>query len=302
MKNQIITVQDTQIHITDDDFINLRDIAGHSNREPDDVIKNWMRAKNTIILLGAWEAKFNPNFNSVEFDGIKSEAGTNAFTLSPKRWIEQTNAIGIRAKGGRYSTGTFAHKDIAFAFCYWLSPDFQLYVSWEFQRLKQLESSDWQLRRELAKLNYPLQTEAVRTMIEEKRQIGALRTSEAPIYAAEADVLNMAVFGMTAEQWRTMRPDARGNLRDHASIIELHVLANMESYNAILIRNGWNQWQRINELTRTAAEQMRIFEETNIAAIQRLRRQAEPSDGGEVLEKTTLPPNPSATQNVPLLG
>ncbi len=276
---QLITVQETPISVTDDDFISLTDLAKRNSEEPDDVVKNWMRLKNTLLLLGAWEQRFNPDFKPVEFDGFKEEAGTNAFTLSPKRWIERTGAIGIRTKSGRYGGGTYAHKDLAFAFCHWLSPEFQLYVSWEFQRLKQLESQDWSLRREFAKLNYPLHTAAVQEVIEQQRSFRPISKSvEKQVYASEADALNVALFGITAEQWRNANPDSRGNIRDHASIIELHVLANMESYNAILLRNGHSQWQRINELTRTAAEQMKIFEETNIAAIRRLRTSAGEGD------------------------
>ncbi len=272
MAKRSISVKGTSISIDDRDFISLTDICGGFEAGTD-LIQRWIRTRSTVEFLGIWEKLFNSDgFNSVEFEGIKNEAGTNTFALSPKRWAELTGAVGIASKTGRYGSGVFAHSDIAAHFCSWLSPEFYLLLIREFQRLKSLESDDWQLRRELSKLNYPLHTEAVRGMIERKKALKPLpKQAEGPIYASEADVLNIAVFGMTAEDWRLANPGARGNIRDGASAIELHVLANMESYNAILIRNGLGQWQRINELTRTAAEQMKIFEEANIAAIRRLR-------------------------------
>ncbi len=273
-----LTVKGITVGVDDRDYISLSDVCTGFELGTG-LILNWIRNRSTLDFLGVWERLFNPDFNSIEFDGIKMEAGTNTFALSPKKWIETTGAIGITSKTGRYGAGVFAHDDIAAHFCSWLSPEFHLLLIREFQRLKSIESKDWQLRRELSKINYPLHTEAVKNFIDEKRAVKHLpKLAEAPIYAGEADVLNMAVFGTTAEQWRAAHPEKRGNIRDHASIIELHVLANMESYNAILLRNGWNQWQRINELTRTAAEQMKIFEQTNISAIQRLRL-AEKNEG-----------------------
>jgi hypothetical protein len=275
MSKRSLQVQGTTVNVDDRDYISLSDIckgfeAGTS------LIQNWMRARSTIEFLGVWERLFNPDFNSIEFDRIKNEAGSNTFALSPKKWIEHTKSVGISSKAGRYGAGVFAHNDIAAHFCSWLSPEFHLLLIREFQRLKSIESGEWQLRRELTKINYPLHTQAVKDLIDRRKTVQMIAPQEeGKIYASEADVLNIAVFGITAEQWRTINPDARGNMRDNASIIELHVLANMESYNSILLRNGLNQWQRINELTRTAADQMKLFEETNIAAIQRLKKSQE---------------------------
>lgn len=281
MAKRSIQVKGITVSIDDEDYLSLSDIC-EGFEAGTGLIQNWMRNRSTIDFLGVWEALFNSDFNSIEFDRIKAEAGANTFAISPKKWVETTLAIGIRSKAGRYGAGVFAHNDITMHFCSWLSPQFQLLLIREFQRMKTLESGDWQLRRELSKINYPLQTDAIKNQLENKRLYKPLSPAEtAQAYAAEADVLNIAVFGMTAEQWRSIHPDKRGNIRDHASVIELHVLANMESYNAILIRNGMNQWQRINELTRTAAEQMKIFEETNIAAIRRLRQLDAPKDGTE---------------------
>ncbi len=275
MSKRTLQVKGTTINVDDRDYISLSDIcAGFEAGTA--LIQGWMRTRSTVEFLGVWERLFNTGFNSIEFDRIKNESGSNTFILSVKKWGEATGAIGITSRAGRYGAGVFAHNDIAAHFCAWLSPEFHLLLIREFQRLKSLESNDWQLRRELAKLNYPLHTHAVKNLIEQGREhFGPLpKSAENQIYASEADVLNKALFGITAEQWRNANPGSQGNIRDHASIIELHVLANMEAYNAILLRNGLNQWQRINELTRTAAEQMQIFEETNIAAIRRLKNAA----------------------------
>jgi hypothetical protein len=271
MAKRTIEVKGTTINVDERDYISLSDIcAGFEAGTA--LIQTWMRTRSTVEFLGVWEGLFNSGFNSVEFDRIKNEAGTNTFVLSVKKWGDCTGAVGITSRAGRYGAGVFAHTDITAHFCAWLSPEFHLLLIREFQRLKTMESGDWQLRRELAKINYPLHTSAVKGLIERKRTFKPVpKSTEGQIYANEADVLNIAVFGITAEQWRIANPDTRGNIRDHASIIELHVLVNMESYNAILLRNGQNQWQRINELTRTAAEQMKLFEETNIAAIRRLK-------------------------------
>lgn len=289
MSKRTIQVKGTTIGVDERDYISLSDIC-EGFEAGTALIQNWMRTRSTVEFLGVWERLFNPEFNSIEFDRIKNEAGSNTFALSVKKWSEATGAIGISSRAGRYGAGVFAHNDIAAHFCSWLSPEFHLLLIREFQRLKTLESGEWQLRRELTKINHPLHTEAVKGLIEQKRAFQNIpKNAEGQIYASEADVLNIAVFGMTAEQWRNANPHARGNIRDNASIIELHVMANMESYNAILLRNGLNQWQRINELTRTAAEQMRLFEETNIAAIRRLRaaadKPAQPSD------PKSIPPN-----------
>ncbi|MFN0037719.1 MAG: KilA-N domain-containing protein [Saprospiraceae bacterium] len=281
MSKRTIQVKGTTISVDDRDYISLSDIC-EGFEAGTALIQSWMRTRTTVEFLGVWERLFNPDFNSIEFDRIKNESGSNTFILSVKKWDDFTGAIGITSRAGRYGAGVFAHSDIAAHFCAWLSPEFHLLLIREFQRLKTIESGEWQLHRELAKINYPLHTAAVKGLIEQKRAFRPLpKSAESQIYASEADVLNMALFGCTAEQWRAVNPDSRGNIRDHASIIELHVLANMESYNAILLRNGLPQWQRINELTRTAVEQMKIFEETNIAAIRRLKNAAsktEPTD------------------------
>jgi hypothetical protein len=275
MAKRSLQVHGTNINVDDRDYISLSDIC-EGFEAGTALIQNWMRTRTTVEFLGVWERLFNSDFNSLEFDRIKSEAGLNTFALSPKKWVELTQAVGVSSKVGRYGAGVFAHNDIAAHFCSWLSPEFHLLLIREFQRLKSLESGEWQLRRELTKINYPLHTQAVKDLIDRRKTVQLIAPQEeGKIYASEADVLNIAVFGITAEQWRTLNPDARGNMRDNASIIELHVLSNMESYNSILLRNGLNQWQRINELTRTAADQMKLFEETNIAAISRLRKSAE---------------------------
>jgi hypothetical protein len=275
MAKRSLQVHGTTINVDDRDYISLSDIC-EGFEAGTALIQNWMRTRTTVEFLGVWERLFNPDFNSIEFDRIKSEAGLNTFALSPKKWVELTQAVGVSSKAGRYGAGVFAHNDIAAHFCSWLSPEFHLLLIREFQRLKSIESGEWQLRRELTKINYPLHTQAVKALIDHRKTVQMIAPQEeGKIYASEADVLNIAVFGITAEQWRTLNPDARGNMRDNASIIELHVLSNMESYNSILLRNGLNQWQRINELTRTAADQMKLFEETNIAAIQRLRKSQE---------------------------
>lgn len=272
----IITVQETTISVTEDNFVSLTDIAKKFNpEEPITLIKNWMRTKDAVNFLGTWEKLNNPDFKLIEFDQFRMLTGDNNFVLSPTRWITATGAIGIRSKAGRYGGGTFAHKDIALAFCYWLSPEFQVYVIQEFQRLKKEEAQNarlsWSLRRELAKINYPLHTHAVKDAID-RLQLGSStgQSDDVGIYASEADVLNVAVFGCTAQVWRSENPEKKGNIRDHATIEQLHVLANMESYNAILLRNGCSQQQRIIELARTAAEQLRLFEEINIVALERL--------------------------------
>jgi hypothetical protein len=267
MSKRSLQVQGTTINVDDRDYISLSDIC-EGFEAGTALIQNWMRNRATVEFLGVWERLFNPDFNSLEFDRIKNESGSNTFALSPKKWVELTQAVGVSSKAGRYGAGVFAHNDIAAHFCSWLSPEFHLLLIREFQRLKSLESGEWQLRRELTKINYPLHTQAVKELIDRRKTVQMIAPKEeGKIYASEADVLNIAVFGITAEQWRTLNPDAHGNMRDNASI--------MESYNSILLRNGLNQWQRINELTRTAADQMKLFEEANIAAISRLRKSAE---------------------------
>ena len=242
------------------DFISLTDIAKYKSDEPNDVIKNWMRSKDTIEFLGLWELLNNPNFKPVEFDGFKKEAGYNAFTMSPKKWIENTNAIGLISRAGR-NGGTFAHKDIAFEFASWISAEFKLYIIKDYERLKQDETNRlslaWNVKREISKLNYKIHTEAVKTYLIPKE---LSKYHQSITYASEADVLNVALFGMTAKEWREQNPDLKGNLRDYASIHQLLVLANMESYNAILIKQGISQPERLLLLNKMAIEQLKVIE------------------------------------------
>ena len=247
-----------EIYTTDfeNEFISLTDIARYRSDEPKDVIKNWMRSKDTIEFLGLWEQLHNSNFKGVEFDTFKNRAGSNAFTMSPSKWIENTGAIGMVSKPGRYG-GTFAHSDIAFEFASWVSPEFKLYIIKDYKRLKNEENSKlslkWNLNREVSKLNYKIHTDAIKD-----RLIPALLTQEqvAFTYASEADLLNTVLFGKTAKQWREDNPFEKGNIRDQATIHQLLVLANMESYNAILIKQGKTQAERMQLLHELAVQQM----------------------------------------------
>ena len=258
-----INVKDKEISIisiAETDFISITDIAKYKNpNNADDVIKNWMRNRNTIELLGLWETIHNPDFKPVEFDGFRREAGLNSFVLTPKKWIDTTQAIGIISKSGRYG-GTFAHKDIAFEFASWVSVEFKLYFIKEFQRLKDEEQKQlgWSAKRELTKINYRIHTDAVKQNLIPKEltpdQISA-------IYANEADVLNVALFGMTARQWRDANKDVKGNIRDYASINELICLANMENLNAVFINEKMTQQERLIRLNKIAIQQMRILKE-----------------------------------------
>ncbi|MDU6768790.1 MULTISPECIES: KilA-N domain-containing protein [Veillonella] len=237
------------------DYISLTDIARYKSDEPSDVIKNWMRRKDTIEFLGLWESLNNLNFNSVEFDRIKSEAGYNSFTLSPKKWISLTNAIGIISKSGRYG-GAFAYSDIAFEFASWISAEFKMYVIQDYKRLKSDENSklslNWNLNREISKLNYKIHTDAIKEYL-----LNDLTDEQLSYkYASEADLLNVALFDKRAKQWRDENPKLKGNMRDYANLQELLVLANMESYNAILISKGISQKERMIELRALAKKQL----------------------------------------------
>ena len=221
-------------------------------------MKKWLRNKNTIEFIGIWEEMNNPDFNSPEFGGIKNDAGLNRFTLSVKKWIEKTNAIGIIAKTGRYNSGTFAHRDIAFEFGSWLSPEFKLYLIKEFQRLKEDENDrlklEWNLQRTLAKVNYHIHTDAIKENLIPKE----LDKSQVNfVYATEADLLNVALFGKTAKQWREENPAPRGNIRDESTIEQLVVLSNLESINAVLIHQGLSQSERLVQLNKIAISQMK---------------------------------------------
>ena len=262
-KRTSIEVQGTAVAIVSHgaaDFISLTDIARYRNsQEPFAVINNWMRSRSTIEFLGLWEKLTNPDFKPLEFERFKNEAGSNYFVLSPQRWIESTQAIGITSKSGRYG-GTFAHRDIAFEFASWISSEFKLYLIVEFQRLKDEENDrlklEWNLQRTLSKINYRIHTDAImETLIPPtitKAQAGF-------VYANEADLLNVALFGQTAKQWRDAHPDAEGNIRDHAPLEQLVVLTNLESLNSVLIRQGLSQPERLQKLNEIAITQMRTL-------------------------------------------
>lgn len=242
------------------DYISLTDIARYKNQfEPKDVVKNWLRVRDTIEFLGLWETINNPNFKGVEFDSFRKEAGTNAFTLSPQRWIENTNAIGIVSRSGR-GGGTFAHPDIAMEFASWISAEFKLYLIQDYKRLKSDENSrlslSWNLHREISKINYKIHTDAIKEYLLSDLTIEQLSFK----YASEADMLNVALFNKRAKQWREENLDLKGNMRDYASLNELLVLANMESYNAILIAKGVEQKERMIELRKLARTQMLSLE------------------------------------------
>ena len=249
---------DIGIYTTDfeNEFISLTDIARYKSDEPKDVIKNWMRGKDTLEFLGLWEQLHNSTFKGVEFDAFRNQAGSNAFTMSPSKWIDATNAIGIVSKSGRYG-GTFAHSDIAFEFASWVSPEFKLYIIKDYKRLKTEENSKlslgWNLNREISKLNYRVHTDAIKENL-----IPPVLTSQqiSYTYANEADLLNTVLFGKTAKEWRDSNPNEKGNIRDLASIYQLLVLSNMESYNAILIKQGKSQAERMQLLHELAVQQM----------------------------------------------
>lgn len=259
-----IMVDDISVNVVkfqDSDFISLTDIAKRKTEEPNTVIGNWMRNRNTIEYLGTWEALYNPNFNPIEFEGFKKEAGLNAFTLSPSKWVAATNACGIVVKSGRYG-GTYAHRDIAFKFASWISVEFELYLYKEFQRLKAEEQKQigWTAKRELAKLNYHIHTDAIKQNLIPP-ELDSRRA--ALVYADEADVLNVAMFGITAREWREANPDKKGNIRDYATINELICLANLESLNSVMIDEGIPQRERLIRLNRTAIRQMQVLEEVH---------------------------------------
>jgi hypothetical protein len=252
------------------DFISLTDIARFKNPErSDDLVRNWLRNRNTVEFLGIWETLHNPSFNSVEFDGIRIQTGLNSFILTPKHWIEKTAAIGIISSTGRYG-GTYAHKDIAFEFASWVSVEFKLYLIKEFQRLKDEENDrlklDWNLQRTLAKINYRIHTDAIKDTLIPPSITKAQATA---VYVSEADLLNVALFGQTAKQWRDANPGAEGNLRDHAPLEQLVVLTNLESLNSVLIRQGLPQPERLATLNEIAITQMRtLLTASNVKRLQ----------------------------------
>lgn len=238
---------------TDDDYICLTDIARYRNADaPADAVKNWLRRRNTIEFLGLWEQLNNHNFKLVEFDQFKKESGANAFTLSPQKWISTTCAVGIASRSGRYGGGTYAHKDIAFEFASWISPEFKLYIIQDYQRLKNDENSrlslNWNLNRELAKINYRTHADAVQQYLIPQLTLD----QQAYAYANEADLLNTIVFGMTSSEWKKKNPKAEGNIRDSASLNQLLVLSQMEALNAGYISDGITQAERMLKLRQNA--------------------------------------------------
>lgn len=252
------------------DYISLTDIARYKNsEEPNMVVANWMRNHNTIEYLGVWEQLNNPEFNPIEFEGFLQEAGSNAFTLSPKKWAESTNAIGLFVKIGR-GGGTFAHKDIAFKFASWILAEFELYIIKDYQRLKEDENSklslNWNLNREISKINYKIHTDAIKEYLLKDLTNEQLSYK----YASEADMLNVALFNKRAKQWRDENPELKGNIRDYASLNELLILANMESYNAVLISKGLEQKERMIELRSLARTQLTSLDKLNNTALNSL--------------------------------
>lgn len=255
-----IKVQDTEVtisRINGEDYICLTDMI--KAKDGDFFVTDWLRNRNTLEFIGIWEKVYNPNFNCGEFAVIKSQAGLNRFKISVKEFVERTNAISLQAKAGRYG-GTYAHKDIAFEFAMWISPEFKIYIVKEFQRLKEEEQRQigWSAKRELSKINYRIHTDAIkRNIIPEE----VTPQQASIIYAHEADVLNVAMFGMTAKQWRDANPDKKGNIRDYATINELICLSNMENLNAVFIDQGIPQGERLIKLNQIAIQQMHLLED-----------------------------------------
>ena len=271
MKKNVKTVihaKDTEIsvisNIEQDDYISLTDIARYKNPdEPKDVVKNWLRIRSTIEFLGLWEQLNNPKFKGVEFDSFRNESGSNSFTLSPQKWIQATNAIGILSKSGK-SGGTFAHKDIAFEFASWISPEFKLYIIQDYQRLKIDESHkemlDWNVKRLLSKANYKIHTNAIKENLVPPE---ITKQQKRIIYASEADMLNVALFGKTAAQWKRENPELKGNMRDYATVEQLLVLSNLENTNALFIEQGIDQWERLGKLNKIAITQIKALTGNN---------------------------------------
>ena len=256
----------------ENEFLSLTDIAKYRNEDdPRFVIQNWMRNRNTIEFLGVWEQLHNPNFNRVQFEAVKTEAGLNRFVMTPAKWIDQMNATGMVSKSGRYGGGTYAHSDIAMSFATWISPEFQLYIMMDYRRLKADENSrlslNWNLNREIAKLNYRIHTDAIKDNL-----IPPELTPEqiSYKYANEADLVNVALFGKTAKQWRDSNSEKKGNMRDDANLNQLLVLANMESYNSILIAQGKTMSERLILLRELAVKQMKTLAMVSMDGLKQL--------------------------------
>ena len=266
MVNKTIFVKGNEIVLlskNEEDYISLTDLARYKNPDhPADVIKNWTRSKDTIDFLGLWEKINNSKFKLVEFDQFRNQAGNNSFVLSPQKWIEKTDAVGIISKSGQ-NGGTFAHKDIAFEFASWISAEFKLYLIKEFQRLKEDESErkalGWDIKRNLASINYRIHTDAIKTqLVSEKISIDEKNL----IYASEADILNMALFGITAREWKDKNPQLKGNIRDYADVFQLVCLSNLENINALFIKEDIDKYSRLEKLNSIAIEQMTILTKT----------------------------------------
>ena len=252
------------------EYISLTDIARYKSDDPTAVIQNWMRNRDTVEFLGLWETLHNPDFNPLEFEGFRKQAGLNAFTLSPTKWINTVNAIGIVSKSGRYG-GTYAHSDIAFEFASWISAEFKLYIIKDYKRLKSDENSrmalGWNLNRELSKLNYKIHTDAIKENLIPPELTPIQKTMT---YASEADLLNVALFGTTAKEWRDKNPEKQGNIRDYATLNQLLVLANIENYNAILIEQKFTQTERLEKLRDLAVKQLKAVEKIDLTSIKML--------------------------------
>ena len=270
-----ITVKNIEINITgisDDDYVSLTDMAKIKNPEfPADVIKNWMRLRATIEFIGLWEQINNTDFNMVEFDQFKNESGHNYFVMTPTKWVTKTNAIGFKTKSGKYGGGTFAHRDIALEFASWISPEIKLYIIKEFQRLKVQESEqlEWNGKRLLTKLNYLIHTDAIK---EHLVLVELSNEQKRYIYASEADLLNMALFGKTAKEWRDENPNKDGNIRDYANTIELAILSNLEYLNSMLIAQNINQNKRLTLLNKEANREKELFNKNNIKPIKKIEK------------------------------
>jgi len=264
---------DIGIYTTDfkNEFISLTDIARYRSIDPRITIHNWLRGRDVVEFLGLWETLHNPDFKRIEFDTFKEDAGSNAFVFSIKDWTEKLCAIGLLTKSGRYGGGIYAHVDIAFEFASWISPEFKLYIIKDYQRLKYDENSrlslDWNLNREVAKLNYRIHTDAIKDNLVPEALTKAQMSF---VYADEADMLNVVLFGMTAKEWREKNSDKKGNMRDHASIQQLLVLANMESYNAILINQGLKQADRMLRLRELAIQQLNTLDALDFSSLPQL--------------------------------
>ncbi|MBE6141936.1 MAG: KilA-N domain-containing protein [Erysipelotrichaceae bacterium] len=270
-----ITIKNIDINVTgigDDDYVSLTDMAKIKNQEfPADVIKNWMRLRATIEFIGIWEQINNPDFNMVEFDQFKNESGHNYFVMTPTKWVKNTNAIGFKTKSGKYGGGTFAHRDIALEFASWISAEVKLYIIKEFQRLKAQESEqlEWHGKRLLTKLNYLIHTDAVKEYLV---PVELSNEQKNFIYASEADLLNVALFGKTAKEWRDTNVGKEGNIRDYANTIELAILSNLEYLNSMLITQKLSQQERLVLLNKEANREKELFNKNNVKPVKRIEK------------------------------